>query len=155
LRRAGCRLPAFQALHPFVDVRIRTNNNRVDLAGEGLDFAVRYGDGSWRSTDAVHLLAAPLSALCAPHIAERVSAPRHLADEALLRSYRTDESPLVRVCRICLSADRGRHVRFLDHEAQAAAQGAGVALLPVAMFERELSAGRLVRPFDAKVAIGD
>jgi LysR family transcriptional regulator, regulator of gene expression of beta-lactamase len=40
------RLPAFQELHPFVDVRLQTNNNRIDLAGEGLDFAVRYGDGS-------------------------------------------------------------------------------------------------------------
>src|SRR6266478_3081091 len=39
--------------------------------------------------------------------------------------------------------------------AEAAAQGAGVALLPVAMFERELSAGRLVRPLDVKVAMGD
>jgi hypothetical protein len=39
--------------------------------------------------------------------------------------------------------------------AEAAAQGAGVALLPVAMFERELSAGRLVRAFDEKVAMGD
>jgi LysR family transcriptional regulator of beta-lactamase len=38
--------------------------------------------------------------------------------------------------------------------AEAAAQGAGVALLPVAMFERELSLGRLVQPFDAAVTIG-
>jgi LysR family transcriptional regulator of beta-lactamase len=38
--------------------------------------------------------------------------------------------------------------------AEAAAQGAGVALLPVAMFERELSLGRLVQPFATKVAIG-
>ena len=38
--------------------------------------------------------------------------------------------------------------------AEAAAQGAGVALLPVAMFERELSLGRLVQPFDTKVSIG-
>ena len=40
------RLKEFEALHPFVDLRIMTNNNRVDLAGEGLDFAIRYGDGS-------------------------------------------------------------------------------------------------------------
>src|SRR5262249_22997563 len=38
--------------------------------------------------------------------------------------------------------------------AEAAAQGAGVGLLPVAMFERELSFGRLVQPFDVEVSIG-
>jgi LysR family transcriptional regulator of beta-lactamase len=41
------RLAEFNALHPFVDLRIMTNNNRVDLAGEGLNFAIRYGDGAW------------------------------------------------------------------------------------------------------------
>src|SRR5438105_5261882 len=46
------RLPSFREAHPFVDLRIQTNNNRVDLAGEGLDFAIRYGNGSWRNTDA-------------------------------------------------------------------------------------------------------
>src|SRR5215472_8483336 len=67
------RLGAFREAHPFVDLRIQTNNNRVDLAGEGLDFAIRYGNGSWRNTDAVHLFAAPLSPVCAPQIAERIT----------------------------------------------------------------------------------
>jgi DNA-binding transcriptional LysR family regulator len=39
--------------------------------------------------------------------------------------------------------------------AAAAAHGAGVALLPVAMFERDLSLGRLVQLFDIRVSIGD
>ena len=38
--------------------------------------------------------------------------------------------------------------------AEAAAHGAGFGLLPVAMFERELSFGRLVQPFDVEVSIG-
>ena len=49
------RLSAFREAHPFVDLRIQTNNNRVDLAGEGLDFAIRYGNGSWRNTEATAL----------------------------------------------------------------------------------------------------
>jgi LysR family transcriptional regulator of beta-lactamase len=40
------RLPSFQTAHPFVDLRLMTNNNRVDLAGEGLDCAIRFGDGA-------------------------------------------------------------------------------------------------------------
>src|ERR671927_1075100 len=62
------RLQAFCDTHPYVDLRILTNNNRVDIAGEGLDFAIRFGDGSWHGTEATHLLAAPLSPVCAPEI---------------------------------------------------------------------------------------
>ncbi len=39
------RLADFHASYPFVDLRLLTNNNRVDLAGEGLDCAIRFGDG--------------------------------------------------------------------------------------------------------------
>ena len=38
--------------------------------------------------------------------------------------------------------------------AEAAAQGAGVALLPVNMFARELQGGRLVRPFAVEIETG-
>ena len=39
--------------------------------------------------------------------------------------------------------------------AEAAAQGAGVALLPVRLFTRELQQGRLVQPFvQTEIAIG-
>lgn len=42
------RLRAFHESHPFVDLRLLTHNNRVDLAGEGLDCAIRFGDGAWQ-----------------------------------------------------------------------------------------------------------
>ncbi len=38
--------------------------------------------------------------------------------------------------------------------AEAAARGIGVGLVPVAMFDNELAAGRLVRPFTAEVPAG-
>ena len=38
--------------------------------------------------------------------------------------------------------------------AEAASQGAGIALVPTAMFDRELKSGRLARPFAAEVAAG-
>jgi LysR family transcriptional regulator of beta-lactamase len=37
---------------------------------------------------------------------------------------------------------------------EAAIQGAGVALVPALMFEREINTGRLVRPFDVEVQAG-
>jgi LysR family transcriptional regulator of beta-lactamase len=149
------RLPAFRELHPFVDLRIQTNNNRVDLAGEGLDFAIRYGDGSWRSTDAIHLLPAPLSAVCSPQIAERIIRPADLTEEALLRTYRPDEWPRwFAAAGVACPTIKGTIFDSSVTMAEAAAQGAGIALLPVAMFGRELSLGRLVQPFDTEVSIG-
>ena len=135
------RLGAFREAHPFVDLRIQTNNNRVDLAGEGLDFAIRYGNGSWRNTDAVHLFPAPLSPVCAPQTAERISKPADLAEEALLRSYQADEwGRWFAAAGVASPAIKGTMFDSSVTMAEAAAQGAGVALLPVAMFEREFVA---------------
>jgi LysR family transcriptional regulator of beta-lactamase len=127
----------------------------VDLAGEGLDFAIRYGNGSWRNTDAVHLFPAPLSPVCAPQIAERIGEPADLAEEALLRSYQADEWPRwFAAAGVACPAIKGTMFDSSVTMAEAAAQGVGVALLPVTMFERELSLGRLIQPFNTKVSIG-
>ena len=132
-----------------------TNNNRVDLAGEGLDYAIRFGDGAWHGTHAVPLIEAPLSPLCAPAIAARLTTPADLARETLLRSYRPDEWP-----RWFAAADAPcprLAVPVFDSSAlmiAAALAGHGVALAPPAMFEADLAAERLIQPFAAEVALG-
>ena len=60
------RLRHFQQTHPFVDLRLLTHNNRVDMAGEGLDYAIRFGDGAWHGTHAQQIFQAPLSPMCTP-----------------------------------------------------------------------------------------
>jgi LysR family transcriptional regulator of beta-lactamase len=150
------RLQGFCDAHPYVDLRVLTNNNRVDIAGEGLDFAIRFGDGSWHGTDATHLFAAPLSPICAPAIAERLNRPGDLAREVLLRSYRADEWPRwFAATGVPCPAVKGTVFDSSVTMAEVAAQGAGVALLPVRMFARELRERRLARPFDVEIATGD
>ncbi|MBR0664300.1 LysR family transcriptional regulator [Roseomonas hellenica] len=149
------RLRDFQEEHPFVDLRILTNNNRVDLAGEGLDCAIRFGDGAWHGTEAVRLLDAPLSPLCAPPLAERLRQPADLASVPLLRSYRADEwAHWFAQAGAACPALRGVVFDSSVAMAEAAAQGAGAALLPVALFARDLRTGRLVRPFTTEIAAG-
>ena len=149
------RLSQFQQLHPYIDLRLLTNNNRVDLAGEGLDAAVRFGDGAWHGTHAQMLLRAPLSPMCIPMLAQQLREPADLARQTLLRSYRTQEwegwfagldqaAPLARGAMFDSSLTL----------AEAAAQGAGIALLPARMFEHMLQQGRLVRPFAHEVDTG-
>jgi len=72
-----------------------------------------------------------------------------------LRSYQSDEWPRwFAAAGVPCPAIRGTVFDSSVTMTEAAAQGAGVALLPVAMFERELSLGRLVQPFDLEVSIG-
>ncbi len=87
------RLPRFHEAHAFVDLRLSTNNNRVDIAAEGLDYAIRFGDGAWHGTDAVLLFEAPFTPLCSPAIAARLQSLSDLARETLLRSYRSEDWP--------------------------------------------------------------
>ena len=149
------RLNQFQQLHPYIDLRLLTNNNRVDLAGEGLDAAVRFGDGAWHGAHAQMLLRAPLSPMCTPALAQQLREPSDLAGQSLLRSYRTQEwegwfAGLEQAAPLARGAMFDSSLTL----AEAAAQGAGIALLPTRMFEHMLQQGRLVRPFAHEVDTG-
>ena len=149
------RLDDFVRRFPHVDLRLMTNNNRVDLAGEGLDLAIRFGDGAWHGTHAVAVLEAPLTPLCAPALAARLRAAGDLAGETLLRSYRADEWPLwFEAAESPCPPLRGPVFDSSTLMASAAADGLGVALAPPAMFARALASERLVRPFAAEVSTG-
>jgi LysR family transcriptional regulator of beta-lactamase len=149
------RLPGFREAHPFVDLRLFTNNNRIDIAGEGLDCAVRFGDGAWHGTEAVPLFAAPMTPLCAPALAERLKTPEALSSEVLLRSYRADDWPdWFAAAGLAPPPIRGPVFDSSWVMVEAAMQGAGVALAPSMMFARDLEQGRLVRPFALEVGTG-
>ena len=149
------RLPEFEAAHPFVDLRLMTNNNRVDLAGEGLDLAIRFGDGAWHGTDAVPILDAPVTPLCGPVLAPDLREPRDLHGQTLLRSYRADDWPTwFAAAGVAAGPIRGPVFDSSWVMVEAALLGTGVALAPPTMFERELAGGRLVQPFETTVSIG-
>ena len=149
------QLRDFHQRHPFVDFRLFTNNNRVDIAGEGLDYAIRFGDGAWHGTEAQALLAAPLSPMCTPALGAALQTADDLAGQVLLRSYRADDwvdwfAAAATPCPVLRGAVFDSSLTM----AEAAAQGAGIALLPVRMFAREMQQGRLVRPFKMEVSNG-
>ncbi len=147
------RLPTLQRRLPQVDLRVQTHNNRLDLPAESLDAAIRFGDGAWRSVEALPLQAAPLTPLCAPGIVLRE--PRDLLGHPLLRSYRSGDWPAWAQAAGCPQLNaRGPQFDSSVLMVQAAMQGVGVALAPACMFQRELASGRLVRPFAVEVDQG-
>lgn len=149
------RLARFAEAHPQIDLRLMTNNNRVDLAGEGLDCAIRFGDGAWHGLHAEPILAAPFSPLCAPAAAARLTSPRALSGETLLRSYRANEWPVwFEAAGLPPPTLRGPVFDSSIPMVAAAMAGLGVALAPPAMFVDDLAAERLVQPFAIEVDLG-
>ncbi|MEB2508110.1 beta-lactamase transcriptional regulator PenR [Burkholderia multivorans] len=149
------RLKRFRDTHPFVELRLRTHNNVVNLAAEGLDFAIRFGQGNWPATRNERLFDAPLTALCAPDIARRLTQPADLAHETLLRSYRTDEwLGWFDAAQLEPWTVNGPVFDSSRLMVEAAMQGVGIALAPACMFERELQLGLLARPLDIDVHAG-
>jgi LysR family transcriptional regulator, regulator of gene expression of beta-lactamase len=149
------RLPAFRAAYPLVDLRILTNNNKVDVVAEGLDYAIRFGDGAWQGCEAELICKSPLSPLCAPQLAEQLREPADLLRLPLLRSYRPQDWPAW--FKAAGLAAVNLHGPLFDSSlimAQAAIRGEGVALAPHELFRREIDGGQLVRPFPIDVDVG-
>jgi len=142
------RLSHFRDAFPYIDLRLSTNNNRVDIAAEGLDYAIRFGDGAWHGTDSEHLFDASLSPLCAPEVAARLREPADLKGETLLRSYRSDEWPCwFTAADLSPFAIKGPVFDSSWTMIEAAMLGHGVALAPPVMFRRHIEAGRISQPF--------
>ncbi|MCC5882129.1 MAG: LysR family transcriptional regulator [Halomonas sp.] len=151
------RLARFQADHPLIEIRLSTHNNRVEMSSEGLDFAIRFGEGAWHGLEAQRLFDAPLSPLCVPRIAEAITTPADLARQTLLRSYRESEwSHWFAAAGLTRPPARTHGVTFDSSLAmmEAAVQGVGVALAPPRMFTRQLNSGQVVQPFDVHAALG-
>ncbi|KGD82541.1 LysR family transcriptional regulator [Pantoea sp. PNA 14-12] len=149
------RLDAFHQQHPALEVNVRTHNNVVNLAGEGIDYAIRFGTGAWPATHNEPLFTAPLTALCRPDIARRLQQPGDLLRETLLRSYRADEwGNWFTAANITPPRMTGPVFDSSRLMVEAAVQTGGVALVPFCMFQRELEAGILVRPFDIEIDVG-
>lgn len=149
------RLAEFRQLYPRIEVNLRTNNNVVNLATEGLDFAIRFGEGLWPLTHNKTLFSAPLTVLCSSGTAKRLQHPTDLINENLYRSYREDEwlqwfekadmSPIKITGSIFDSS------RLMI---ESAIYEGGVALALAKMFSREIENGQLVQPFKIEVEMG-
>lgn len=143
------RLDLFCGAYPEIDLRIKTNNNRADSLVDGLDLFIRFGDGAWHGTEAAKLMDAPLAPVCTPALARNIHRPKDLLPMHLLRSYRREEWPLW----FRFAGEHPPDLRGWTFDsslalAEAAAQGTGIALVPVAMFRRDLAAGRLIQPLE-------
>jgi len=151
------RLNAFYQKFPHIELQISTNNNRVDVAAEGLDYAIRFGSGAWHGTAALYLCDSPLTPLCTPQIAAQLTQPADLLNFRLLRSYRRDEWTAWLQQAAGPQLPPTHPVMVFDSSVtmlEAAQAGIGIAIAPARMFSHLLRSGRIARPFSPEISLG-
>lgn len=150
------RLPRFQEQYPDIEVRITTSIKPADLEREGIDCAIRHGDGHWPGVSATRLFSESLVPVAHPKFAkgkEAVRKPADLKGHKLLHSQNRRED-----WRIWLNAagikdkaidpNSGPVFETRSYAIQAAVQGMGIAVMDPELAAEEISAGRLVKLFD-------
>ncbi|MEQ8348183.1 MAG: transcriptional regulator GcvA [Sneathiellaceae bacterium] len=147
------RLMEFQTRHPDIEVRLTTSPQLVDLRRDDVDVAIRYGHGNWPGLKADFLMNDELFPVCAPTYAAAAGAldsPADLAGHTLLHVSPNPESWRQWLTAAGYPDLEGRRNITFDLQLtalEAAMDGMGVAIGRSRTVERDLQAGRLVRPF--------
>lgn len=152
------RLSHFRQAHPEIDLRVHTSDHPIDFDREEIDFAIRYGEGTWPGLLAERLMKEELFPVCAPSLLESgppLATPHDLRHHTLLHdSMREDWRMWLLAAGVDnVDPDRGPGYHHSNLVLQAAEQGDGVALARSVLVERHLSSGRLVKPFDMSLPV--
>ncbi len=151
------RLQRFEAAHPGIELRLSATTRLVSFEAEGVDAAIRYGNGRYPGLHAERLRAEFVVAVAAPRLAEGLTAPADLMDAVLLHNQAMgwdssfpDWPNWLRDAG--LTVDRPLKIRQFGDAAlvmEAALAGLGVALIWRTLIEEDLTAGRLKALFSA------
>ena len=146
------RLTRFREDHPDIEVRVSADDRLADFDRDDVDVAIRYGRGDYPGLHADRFLTEELFPVCSPELLRRIplDRPEQLGDHTLLHDdMRMDWSMWLLAAGV-EGVDPRRGPSFNDSSMvlQAAVDGQGVALGRSALALDDLTAGRLVRPFD-------
>lgn len=154
------RLGRFQVANPDLTVRLDISQILSDVAGGGVDLAVRFGRGAWPGLRAERLLENRLAPMLSPALAAEIGGVGEPSD--LLKLPLVDPGnpwwprwfAALGVPFVPATADSGMGMvwgaQTLD--AGTALAGLGVAALSPTLFADELAAGRLIQPFRTELA---
>lgn len=148
------RLGEFHDLHPEIVVKLVNSEQVFDLERDGLDIAIRAGQGTWPGLTSHLLLPAVFTPMASPFLLERMGGVATSSD--LLRYPLIDPTDpwwniwfqAAEVERPGFEVDDGHKMGSQHLEAVAAIAGRGVAILTPFFYEEELASGRLVQLFD-------
>lgn len=149
------RLSDFQSVAPDIEVRVTTGGAAAPFADDWT-CGIKLGDGHWPGLEAEELFAANLIPVCAPRFARKLTHPRQLRDQVLLRvAHAADDWALWgRAASLPGIKASGPVFEYYGQAIQAAADGLGIALGIRPYIDDDLAAGRLATPFDLAVPKG-
>ncbi|HET6520811.1 MAG TPA: LysR substrate-binding domain-containing protein [Geminicoccaceae bacterium] len=142
------RLARFLRDHPGVEIRLSAGTDYTKFSSDEFDADIVYGGSRQEGLVVVPLGEETVAPLCAPEIARAVHTPVDLFQQVLIESDNKQIRWSAWFARNGLPAPRPQGMRF-DRSflaIAAAADGLGVALESLRLAEREIAAGRLVRP---------
>jgi LysR family transcriptional regulator, glycine cleavage system transcriptional activator len=150
------RLAEFQKHAPDIEVRFATGGATVPY-NDDWSCGIRLGAGGWPDFETAKLFAAGFTPVCAPALARKLRSPDDLRSATLLRvAHAADEWPLwFKAAGLTRIRARGPEFEYYGQALQAAADGVGVAIGMSPYVDDDLSAGRLVEPFDLSVSKGE
>lgn len=154
------RIMRFQAEHPDLQVQITTTwQHHVDFRMEPFDAAVIYAPAAGPDMHAIPLFDERLTPVCAPGLLDRqrLASPDDLARHTLLhptRDHRDWKLWLEQAGAPQVDATRGLSFETLDLATHAAIDGYGVAIGDRTLVDENVTANRLVTPFDISIPTG-
>ena len=159
------RLQQFEVVHPGIDLRISSSLATIDFQRDGFDAAVRLGHGRYPGLAAIKLFEESVTPMCSPRLFAGVGrplVPTDLQEQILLHDDSLAFNPnapnwstwLKAAGTDTVYAARGTRFSQPDQALQAAIDGAGVVLGWRRLAADDISAGRLVMPFDLSLPLG-
>ncbi len=158
------RLDRFRRAHPEIDVRIDANTALVDFERDNVDVAIRYGRGLYPGLRSDRLLSESVFPVCSPKLmrgAHALRRPRDLVHHTLLHidmpilgeTEPTWEMWLLAAGTREVDWTRGPRFGVSSMAIETAIAGQGVALGSDVLCAADLANGRLVKPFDVRLAL--
>ncbi len=146
------RLGSFLADNPAIDLRISASMRHVSFQDDGIDIALRHGDGQWPGLTVTKLCKEFIFPVCSPHLTA-VKSIKHIDD---LHSYtllhdaqREGWASWLRSANVNpeeFDLHRGPILNQTSLVIDAAVAAQGIALARSALVELDLQAGRLIKP---------
>lgn len=141
------RLGDFWARHPGVPISLHPDRRIVDLRRDGMDLAIRFGDGDWPGVEATFLLPATFLVVGAPSLvaaARDLTIPEMQALPWVLETGWAEQFAWIRQIGLDAEALTQRMLETEELAREAARQGYGLYLALETTIANDLDAGRLL-----------
>ncbi len=160
------KLERFRRTHPGVDLRFDIAFEVREFDQDDIDVAIRFGAGKYPGLAAHRLFENIIIPVCSPRLLSSgppLTEPRDLLRHTLVHIEWSRQGVTWPNWRMWMAAagvedfDPERCVLFKEssHVIQAAIEGNVVALCDFSMVANDLSAGRLVRPFELGIRVSE